>query len=254
MTLWSKTKSSPRSVLVQLDVTGGHVPIWEELSRLPLFTLFGDGTVILARREPDGLGWEALTATLSEEEVNQILTGIVNTHRFFDVTDKYRKWPAPVDLPTTHISVAIRGKSRRISVEGLIGWRRDESEHWVDNAVKDELDRLSAIAGELTTFNAVRMAPYQARRLLVFVMIGHPDSSKEILEKSTARWPFREVPLEDIPIEPLTSIGRKVVTGQLVEKIRHATSVRNYFRSKKVIYLVSSRILLPYENAHLGGR
>ena len=248
---WSAADSKPRDVLVQLNVTGGRVPIWDELSRVPLFTLYGDGTVIVARKRESDFGWDMLTAQLGEPAVNTLLSGILIDNRFFETTSEHQQWPAPIDLPTTHILVQHAGQKRTISIEGLIGWRRDESENWVSDAVRSELDRLSDIAHRLSTFTTTGLKPYRARRLILFVMIGHPDSSDRLMEKSIARWPFREIPLEEVPLDPLTNIGRRVLTGNIVEKVVHATRVRNYFRSKKTVYLVSSRVLLPYERSNL---
>jgi len=241
----------PGDVMVQLEVSGGHVPIWDELARIPPFTLYADRKLFLARRSKSTFGWEMLTAELPEEEAERIVSLIVDENRFFDISDDYEKWPAPVDLPTTHISVNHRGRKRTISVEGLIAWRRDESESWVSDRTRDELDRLSNIAHNLVSFTCAALEPYEPERLVVFAMIGHPDSGIGPAAESIPDWPVGEVRIDRLPRDKTTGIARALVTGPAVGEILHLTGTRNYFRRGKEIFLVSARPLLPHEESGL---
>jgi len=115
--------AGPTDVVLRVTETGGFVPIEYGMARVPLFTLYGDGRVIVvpdaaAKAEAGAFELPTVRETrLSEPEIQAVLR--------YALTDggmglaKARYDAMVMDLPTTLIELDVAGASKTVEVGGL---------------------------------------------------------------------------------------------------------------------------------------
>jgi hypothetical protein len=115
--------AGPTDVVLRVTETGGFVPIEYAMARVPLFTLYGDGRVIVvpdaAAKAQAGAGEPPTIreTRLSEPEIQAVLR--------YALTDggmgvaKARYDAMVMDLPTTLIELDVAGASKTVEVGGL---------------------------------------------------------------------------------------------------------------------------------------
>ena len=113
----------PTDVVLRVTETGGFVPIEFAMARVPLFTLYGDGRVIVvpdaaAKAQAGAFELPTVRETrLSEPEIQAVLR--------YALTDggmglaKARYDAMVMDLPTTLIELDVAGASKTVEVGGL---------------------------------------------------------------------------------------------------------------------------------------
>ena len=100
-------------VVLQVSAGGGFVPVEYNLTQIPGFTLYGDGTVIVTGPMIEIYPQPALpnlqTTTISEEAMQEILSAAKEAGLFANDVDYGQ--PGITDMPTTTITINADGKT-----------------------------------------------------------------------------------------------------------------------------------------------
>ncbi|MEX2158515.1 MAG: hypothetical protein WEB04_03855 [Dehalococcoidia bacterium] len=124
----------PETVVVQMDVAGGFLfPVHD----LPEFTLYGDGTLLLAVESDEH---RIVQAHLSRGAIQDLLEFIEKTG-FFNFSYEQPELPV-TDVPTTYFYVNTREAANAVSAYAL-GMDAPEGDEW------EQFRRLATIAAEL---------------------------------------------------------------------------------------------------------
>lgn len=233
---------SPTRVLFMIDTKGGYASQLQELTALPEFVLYGDGTAVWTRYDKKKDLRLLMAARLSSDEVDQLLSylqslGYDNWYERYDGSGL-------VNLPTTTMLLNLKDKLERRTVYGLALALKQNSipegfgeiyDHFTHFKHKDEyeypIDRVMLFARRLTKTEARRGA-------------------------RTLNWGIKQIKLEDFAHEGESDYGQKVVDGadadRVVSRLRDWTMFSTdlsviFFKEKKGDYQVGYRPLLPHE-------
>jgi hypothetical protein len=109
-------------IVLRMEQTGGFVPQEFNATRLPAFTLYGDGTVIYAPAAPafePGAAREPMrVAKLTEDQVQLLLAFALERGRLLDARAHYPN-PLVADAPSTVFSVNAAGVEKQVTIDAL---------------------------------------------------------------------------------------------------------------------------------------
>ena len=114
-------------VVLRFDEAGGFVPVEFLLAHMPIFTLYGDGTIVfqgiaipmVPPREGDpAVGQPLRTAKLSEEQVQALLEFALGDGGLAAARERYDN-PFVADAPTAVFEIHAAGGSKTVSVVAL---------------------------------------------------------------------------------------------------------------------------------------
>ncbi len=105
-----------------MEQSGGFVPQEYNATRLPAFTLYGDGTVLYAPPAPafdPGAAREPLgVAKLTEDQVQLLLSFALERARLLDARAHYPN-PLVADAPSTVFTVNAAGVEKQVTIDAL---------------------------------------------------------------------------------------------------------------------------------------
>jgi hypothetical protein len=204
-------------VILRLDEGGGLMMVDRTLTQTPLFTLYGDGTVVYRDPfaqpppGPDGLVVmpQLRTARLSEEQIQALLTFAVAEGGLGAARDRYEH-PMVADAATSTFTIAAGGNSRTVAVVAL-----DQ-----DEGAPDKLSRsqFKVLAERLRTFEATEGLPmedYQPRGWRA-VLVESPGGPAK-----TFPWPWPDHAVTDfeaVADDPsVPTFPMRVLTSEEIE-------------------------------------
>lgn len=109
-------RDSPKEIIIQMFNTGGIMSDIMEKTRVPDFTLYGDGRLIYTRL--DEVQNVQLMETKVTPEYIRFLIGLFEKENFFQLNENYLNVTIP-DLHTTHFVVNLNQRKKKVSVYGL---------------------------------------------------------------------------------------------------------------------------------------
>ncbi len=153
-----------KDVVLRYDQSGGFVPVEFLAAHVPLFTLYGDGTVVFvptsgaADPRPDGIvtGSPLRTARLSEEQVQALLQLALGDGGLGIARAEYQN-PLVADAPTAVFEVHAAGADKTVSVVAL----GLDDQPGPDSVVKAALAKLGNRLGDFDQGGSFSSAPFQ---------------------------------------------------------------------------------------------
>jgi hypothetical protein len=248
-------KTGATDLVLRYDQGGGFIAPWAIVTQAPIFSLYGDGTIVfrdissMPPQVEDGLGRGTpyRTARLSEPQIQALLQQAINDGALGIARSQYTN-DRVADAPTTVFTIHAGGLNKTVSAYGL-GIDQQPSP---DAAV---LTALAKLAERLSQFNSTgfETQPYMPARyramLLEPQMVG--AAGKPIA------WPWPEIkPTEfALPGDPESGpFPRRVVTADDVAKLK-LTQIEGGLMGIPVtapdgkVYVLALRPLLPDETS-----
>ncbi len=205
------------AVVLRLESTGGFVAPGANLINAPVFTLYGDNTVVYRpATNSAGTGYPPLMrAVLSAAEVDQLLGFALGTGYLRDAHDSYAR-PAP-DAPTTIFTIEAGGVSKRVSVTGLgVKVPAGDPDAAAIKGLSALSDRLRSFDEQVAAGHVVSVAPYEPQTYRAILSQG-PGASQPVA------WPWPELALSDFSAD---SSGLGLLLGDLTaEQAAKVTTV-----------------------------
>lgn len=193
--------SGSNEVVLRIAWEGGFVPVEMMLSRIPLWTLYGDGTLIVEGPQieiyPPTLLPNLLTTRISEDGIQAIL-GAARDAGLMDGDASY-PYPCVADAPTTVFTTTADGSTSVVSADalGATGPCPDVDEE-ARAALGDFQMRLGDLAGWLPTGAVGEEETYVPSEMSLYVAAYQPGGD------------FPQQPIEWPLATPLSSFGEPV--------------------------------------------
>ncbi|HET7691852.1 MAG TPA: hypothetical protein VFM44_02055 [Gemmatimonadota bacterium] len=188
-------------IVLRMDEGGGFVPIEFNATNVPVFTLYGDGTVIF--RDPDvipqmpGNGQPVLfpalrTATLSEEQIQALLEFAITEGGLAVARERFDNMMIS-DAPTTTFTINAGGVEKEVSVYAL-GFEGDPGP---DTNVLKSLAKLGERLRNFDQGGTLPSDEYQPSAFRGVLWETGPGMA-------TTDWPWPDLTIEDFttPAEP----------------------------------------------------
>lgn len=194
-------------LVLRVEYQGGFVPFEYTLRRVPSWSLYGDGTVIVEgpviEIYPGPALPSLLALTLTEEAVQAILEEARDAGLM--VGRASYEYPCIADAPDTVFTVNADGATSVVSAYAL-GFSDPETEcPGVDIQARAELREFGELIGDLQSWlpegSIGPEQPYVPTEVRVYVLpyAGQPD-----LPQTETEWPLAE---------PLVAFGERIVEG-----------------------------------------
>jgi len=231
----------PERLLLRMETSSPYMGELEKLTKLPEFSLYGDGTVIFTRADRDDLV-ELMRAKLEPSETAQLLE-FAKSEGLLEWDDVIEKCPLE-NMPVTVFTLRSLSENRTIRVYGL-------AYSAGAGLLPPGIARLYARLG---SFSHPTTQPFKAEKMKLFV---RTVTGK--IHKSSARV---EVWRPDIMLTKVTgatpsaAFREKVYEGRFAAKIAkfldgkvlYTRKVVNlFFSQKREVYEVGCRPVLPEE-------
>jgi hypothetical protein len=237
----------PDAILVQMvDVVG--LPQSELLDRLslPVFTLYGDGTLIFVppeeREQFPAPGQTLLRAEIPEQAVRELLEGIVD-EGFLEFAYDQDRPGSRYDFSTTFLYVHTKTEANAVSAYALGSPPPpDDGEQW------DEFLRLVKIKERLDAFDPAALGgrivgEYQPEEFLLLVQ---PSASQDVPGEATV-WPLTDVDLASIAAPGSGIVERRLSPTEASALMAALSSRSGTFRQGERFFDIGLRPLLPFE-------
>lgn len=229
-------------VLFCVDTRGGVASSLQELTSVPEFTLFGDGTALWTRYDKKKDLREVWCAQLAADEVHKEIEWLMSLG-FADWYDRYDQANLP-NLPTTTFTLSLKDQSLKRQVYGL------------QLATKRKLipDGFGQIYDHFSAFKHPTEAIYKFDRIMVYARKMTKLEAKRGFK--TLNWGVSQVKLADFARESETEYGQLQVSGKDALRVLHrlkdwtlfSTDLSVvFFKEKKENYQIGYRPLLPNE-------
>lgn len=234
--------TTPTHVVLAIETKGGYESKLQELTALPDFILYGDGTAVWTRHDTKNDLRVLMTARLSPDDVQRELEYLMSSG-FLQWYDRYDRISLP-NLPTTTVRLDLKSGTTSRMVYGLALALRQKvapeefgqvCEHFRGFRYKDEyeypIDNIRLFVRKLTKAEARR---------------GY----------RTLGWGVKKIVLSDIASSGNLEYGEKVFTGKdaerIVNRLRNWTLFSTelsviFFKDKKEEFQVGYRPVLPHE-------
>lgn len=241
-------------LVVRVELEGGFVPIEYTLTRVPSWSLYGDGRVIVEGPQIEIYPGPALPNLLTFRITEEAVQAILEAAREAGLMHGDARYPQPcvADAPTTVFTVTAEGRTSVVSAEALdLG---PSSCPGVDEEARGKLRtfwaKLTDLASWLPEGQVGPEEPYVASEIRVFV---GPYRSEPDLAQEPVTWPL-EAPLARFG-EPFEKAGERmrcgVVSGAGLETLRPLFERANEltpWQSGGERYRLLLRPLLPDEH------
>jgi hypothetical protein len=240
-------------LILRWEQTGGFVPYEYELRRIPSWSLYGDGTLVVPGPMIEIYpppAWPALVATSISEDGVQALLQAARAAGLMDGDASY-DYPCITDMPTTVFTTAAGGTTSVVSAYAL-----DASGSCpdVDEQARATLAGFQAKLGDLASWlpqgSIGSEVPFDARELRVYAM---PYEGDPELPQEPIGWPL-PTPLSKLGEEiPGAGQGLRcgVVSGGDLDALRplaEGTNELTPWTSGGAEYRLILRPLLPDEH------
>jgi hypothetical protein len=247
-------------VVLQVTVGGGFVPVEYNLTLVPQFSLYGDGTVIVAGPVPaiyPGPALPNLQTTVISEEAMQAILSAAKEAGLFDPTVDYGQ-PGITDVATTTIVINADGTTYRsdiyaLGMESGAGGLTLEQQQ-ARAAVNDFVGKLVVL--EAFETEELVWKPYEYAALAVYSQPVDPALTTDAtdIQPNELEWPLGDLSTLGEPVQP-EGYRRVVVSGEdlatLQPLLPEATMI-TVWTSGDQKYHLYFRPLLPEETALVG--
>ncbi|MCE1245764.1 MAG: hypothetical protein LWY06_03875 [Firmicutes bacterium] len=239
-------KDSPRDIVIQMFTAGGYAPEIVEKTRVPDFTLYGDGRVIYSR-STDPTNYKLYEAKLTPERMNALIN-LFEQEGFFDMNDNYLNVNVK-DLPSAYVTLNLREKNRTIKIYGLI------------IATQQRLipRGLINITRRLGEFTADGEKEFEPEKISIFVQELPKDQYSKEMKK--VKWKVKGVELAKLAPEGASLLARYKETVLSGDERKHALDLlrgktlfdnqvgfhQTVFENARRYFKVAYRPHLPYE-------
>lgn len=246
--------TGPEELVVRVTVGGGFVPMEFNLTELPAFSLYGDGTVVVPGPQIAIFPGPALPNLLERHVTEQGIQRILQAARAAGLQGPERNLRVDrvADAPTTTFTVVAEGEVHTTSAYALgidagpggEGDDQDEIRRQLRVFQEDLTGLAEWMPGEVS-----EEQPYEYERLRLFVRPGRPAAEEE-LEQAEVQWPL-DVSLAAFG-EPHGQTGYRcgVVEGDRLEQLLPQAEQANQLTpwvSDEEVYSLLFRPLLPDE-------
>lgn len=206
-------------IVLRVSDEGGFVPVEYNLTRLPSFTLFGDGTILVPGAQiaiyPGPALPPIVRRTVNDDGIQAILGAALDAglDQDLDLSDTGSMLIA--DATTTVFTLTAEGRTTRVSVYALGAFPdrpegMSEEEFELRNALTDLVERLGGLDRWLPDGSIGPEGAYRPDGARVFA--GRYRSDRE-LPQEPVRWPLDE-PLEVGPQDTAGYACRAVTGGE----------------------------------------
>jgi hypothetical protein len=242
-------------VVLQITVGGGFVPVEYNLTLVPQFSLYGDGTVIVAGPVPaiyPGPALPNLQSTVVSEEAMQAILSAAREAGLFDPTFDYGA-PGITDVATTNVVVNADGTTY---ASGIYALGMDGGAGSLTPEQEQARAAVSAFVGsllDLSTYEAgeVVLEPYDYAALAVY---SQPADSAVAtgdgeVEPNRLVWPLGDLSTLGDPVPP-EGFRRFAISGadlDTLEPLLSQATMITLWQSGDGDYHLFFRPLLPEE-------
>lgn len=207
--------TDPTAVVLRMESGGGLVPFGFLVTQAPVFTLYGDNTVIYRPRQPDPAGthltpfWRAV---LNADQVDALLTYALDAGHLADARESYVDIQV-ADAPTTYFTVDAGGVKKQVSVYAL---GVDSPANGPDAA---DYAAFLKLGKKLSDFEA-QVNEGQVESAGVYEPAGYRGVLREggapvgIIE-----WPWTDLAVDDFAVDPDYGYGFAALTPEQVAKV-----------------------------------
>lgn len=252
------------SLVLRVEHVGGFVPATFHLTRLPLFSLTGDGRVITQGAVPAIFPGPALPAVmvrrLSEEGMQSVLRAVAATGQFGTSAEWRGAANMVADASDTVFTLHADGREVTVTVYALgildgampnIG-AEERAAHVALSGLVEQLTMLDTeLAG--SAWLDAEPAPYRAEALRLLVRTADADPPDDSgLEAVERRWPAGGDPATFGDPTPIDGSRCGVVSGDVAEAWYEALETANQltrWTAGRHRYEVTVRPILPGEAA-----
>jgi hypothetical protein len=214
--------TDPTAIVLRMDSCCGFVPLDVALTSVPVFTLYGDNTVVFRpQSESFPAPGEAMpplvVATLSPEQVDALLTFALEQGALRDAVGPYTQ-PLVADLPTTFFTINAADVVKTVEVQAL---GVDEGPDAAIRARFGQLaDLLDSFEEQVALGNVESVEPYAPDRYRGILTSAEGVSP----EVEPVAWPWTDVSPGDFQ-GPAEGIAR--YAGLTAEQVAAVTEVPN---------------------------
>jgi hypothetical protein len=213
-------KLGASDLVLRYDQGGGFIAPWAIVTQAPIFSLYGDGTIVFrdltapAPESQDGLGRGTpyQTAKLSESQIQALLKQAINDGALGIARAQYMN-DRVADAPTTVFTIHAGGVDKTVSAYGL----GIDVQPSPDAAVLTALAKLGERLGQ---FNAAgfQTQPYVPTRYRAMLL----DPQMVGVQHAPIDWPWSNIKVTEFaaPADPNgPTFPRRVVTADDVAKL-----------------------------------
>jgi hypothetical protein len=166
--------SGPDDLVLRIERFGGFMAPDQQIGRLPVVSVYGDGRVITQGPQIDIYPSPALPNLLVQQIDPATLRGLLDKAAAAGVTtgaDLGR--PGVADAPTTRITVAAAGGTRTVDAVALTEAQSDDPR--LTAAQRDARARLAAFVQEVSDLPAAKgMSPARPYQAVAVAALAHP--------------------------------------------------------------------------------
>lgn len=241
-------------VVLRVEQAGGFTPPAFQVTRVPEFTLYGDGTVLYQLpsdpNDPSPIGPPRLAvATLSTEQMDALLTFAIGAGGLGEAKAQYIN-PFVADAPDTIFTIATDDVTKTVTAQAL-GFADDPNNPDASNPDAAAIRALKALYDTLVPFS-----DQVARGNATDAGLFEPTAYRATLQDGQAQgemldWPWRDVTLDAFPADPVSSFRVGTLTADQAGAI--SPTPEGGLFSVTVVgpdrapYQISLRPLLPEE-------
>ena len=242
-------------LLLRVDTRGGSLAPAATLSRIPQFSLYADGLLVMEGAQIEIYPGPATPPVFSMNVDTEGVRRIAGAARMAGLDGPNRSYENPTggDVGTTTFTFIDRGRTHTTSVAGLGIEPSDpsvpQSERKARAALQELDGRLGNLRGWLPAGSVSRDQPFEYQRLAVIVS---DQPSGEGPDQPALTWPL-DRPVADLaePVAGAPAISCLVVSGQDLAKLRPLVARANDltpWKSDGHTYWLRFRPLLPDES------
>ncbi|OFW61650.1 MAG: hypothetical protein A2133_04720 [Actinobacteria bacterium RBG_16_64_13] len=247
-----KHPSGKTELVFQVSTGGGFVPIEYNLTHVPEFSLYGDGTVIVVGPMIEiypGPAMPNLQATEISEEAVQAILSAAREVGLFNPTFDYGQ-PSVADAPTTTITINANGTTYQSGIYAL-GF-----ESTPGNMTLEQQQARAAVGGllgkltDLATFESgeIKWEPSEFSSLAVYSLGIDPGYTPDV-EPNKLDWPLGDLSTLGNAAQP-QGYRKAVITGKDLDTLKpllaQATQITIWASGDRE-YNLMFRPLLPNE-------
>jgi len=243
-------------VILRAEQAGGFTAPAFQITRVPEFTLYGDGTVVYQLASDPNVEAPAgpprlARATLSAEQMDALLAFAINAGGLGSAKAQYIN-PLVADAPDTIFTIATDDVTKTVSAQAL-GFADDPNNPNASNPDAAAIQALAALYATLVPFadqvargNATDAGLYEPTAYRATLQEGQPQGE-------TIDWPWSDVTLDDFVSSPDSSFRVATLTPDQAKALS-PTPEGGLFSvavmgPDRVPYEISLRPLLPEETS-----
>lgn len=235
------------AVLVQMvDVGGLPQPEVADLLTVPVFTLYGDGTLIYIppdeRAQFPATYQTLLRAEIPEEAVQDLLEFIADKD-FLDFNYEQPRFGSVYDAPTTYLYINSKQAANAVSAYALgFSLPEDAGNEWEQFRRLQEIkERLDAVDPDAAGGRV--LGPYEPEEILLMV---EPLDSRELPEQPPT-WPVAAVDLSRLAPPGAGVVQKRFPTDEAMDLMAAIPPGSHIYRQGDRLYEAGYRPVLPFE-------